>query len=48
MPSLALITNETTTSLEIGIDASVDVVDVGVVDWQEASKPIREHTINGK
>jgi hypothetical protein len=32
MPSLAPIVNETTTSLEIGIDAAVDVVGVGVMD----------------
>jgi len=32
MPSLALIMNETTTSFEIGMDATVDGIGVGVMD----------------
>jgi hypothetical protein len=32
MPSLAPIMNEITASLEIGIDATVDVVGVGAMD----------------
>ncbi len=38
IPSLAAITNETTTSLEIGIDDAVDVVSVEVTDWQAVRK----------
>jgi len=48
MPSLAPMMNEATTSLENGIDVAVNVVGVGVMDWQAASELIREHTINGK